>query len=248
MRLRQLALAARELEPVVEDLCEVFGIEVGFRDPGVGTFGLHNAVMPVGDTFLEVVSPVEAGTSAGRWLDRHGGDGGYMVIVQSEDLDKDRRRMEELGVRIVWEHTLEDIATIHLHPRDVGGAILSLDVPRPPESWRWAGPEWRSHVRGGVTTALVGAELEAPDPEALAARWSQLLARPALPLGSGAHQIELEGSHLRFVPQTSGHGAGLGAIELAAADAPRALATARSRGLETGDGEVTIGGTVFRLR
>ena len=57
MRLRQLALAAHDLEPTLEALCDVLGIEVGFRDPGVGAFGLANGVMPVGDTFLEVVSP-----------------------------------------------------------------------------------------------------------------------------------------------------------------------------------------------
>ena len=50
MRLRQIALAARELEPVLDELHAVFGIEVGYRDPGVKMFGLHNGVIPVGDT------------------------------------------------------------------------------------------------------------------------------------------------------------------------------------------------------
>ncbi|MCP5069350.1 MAG: hypothetical protein GY946_22525, partial [bacterium] len=47
MRLRQIALVAKELDPVVERLCSVLGIEVGFNDPGVAAFGLVNAVMPV---------------------------------------------------------------------------------------------------------------------------------------------------------------------------------------------------------
>ena len=44
-------------------------LEVGFRDPGVELFGLRNAVIPVGDTFLEVVSPIKEGTTAGRLLE-----------------------------------------------------------------------------------------------------------------------------------------------------------------------------------
>jgi nitroreductase len=174
MRLRQIALVARELEPVVADLCAVLGVEECFRDPGVAEFGLHNALMPIGTSFLEVVSPMRAGTTAGRLLERRGGDGGYMVIVQTDDLAADRKRIDELGIRVVWQVKLPDAQTIHLHPRDVGAAIVSLDAMIPPESWRWAGPEWRKHVRSDVTRALAGAELQSADPAALAARWGQV--------------------------------------------------------------------------
>ena len=65
MRLRQIALVARELEPVVDDLCAVLGLEVCYRDPGVAEFGLHNALMPIGTSFLEVVSPDARGHHRG---------------------------------------------------------------------------------------------------------------------------------------------------------------------------------------
>ncbi|MDX1649339.1 MAG: VOC family protein, partial [Myxococcota bacterium] len=172
MRLRQVALAAHDLEPVVAQLQATLDLEVAFRDPGVATFGLHNAVLPVGDAFLEVVSPVRADAPAARWLARHGGDGGYMVIVQCEDLAAARRRVASLGVRIVFEVTLEDIATLHLHPRDVGGAILSLDESRPPASWRWAGPDWPAHRRTQVVTGLAGAVIAVEAPERVARRWA----------------------------------------------------------------------------
>ncbi|HEY2663303.1 MAG TPA: hypothetical protein VGI47_03095, partial [Candidatus Binataceae bacterium] len=59
LRLKQLALVARNLPPIVEDLREVFGLEVGFRDPGVKVFGLENAIFPVTNQFIEVVSPIQ---------------------------------------------------------------------------------------------------------------------------------------------------------------------------------------------
>ena len=65
MRLRLVALVTRELEQSVEDLCGVLGIEVAYNDPKMVAFGLVNAVMPVGDTFLEVVSPAQEQTTAG---------------------------------------------------------------------------------------------------------------------------------------------------------------------------------------
>src|SRR5213082_3757773 len=127
LRLRQIALVARQLAPVVDDLRELFGLAVAYRDPSVEAFGLENAVLPVGNQFLEVVAPIREGTAGGRYLERRGGDGGYMVILQCDDLNGERRRVNDLGVRTVWSVDLPDMRGTHLHPADVGGAILSLD-------------------------------------------------------------------------------------------------------------------------
>jgi hypothetical protein len=243
MRLRQIALVAEKLEPVVSDLCAVLDVEVCFRDPGVAEFGLVNALMPIGDCFLEVVSPKQERTTAGRLLARRGGDGGYMVILQTDDLRRSRRRAEERGVRIVWEIALPDVATVHLHPRDIGGAIVSLDQPRPPESWRWGGPDWQRHVRRGTVSRIVGATLEALDPEAMAARWADVLGleSPA-PL-----ELSLEGSVLRFVA-AGARGEGLRGIEIETRDRRRVLEAARERGCEVSENSVLLAGTEIALR
>jgi hypothetical protein len=52
IRLRQVALVAHDLEGIDGDLHEAFGLEVAFRDPGLAKFGLHNAVLPVGNQFI----------------------------------------------------------------------------------------------------------------------------------------------------------------------------------------------------
>jgi hypothetical protein len=246
MPVRQVALVARELEPVVADLCAVLGIEVGFRDPGVAEFGLRNAVMPVGTTFLEVVSPVRSDATAARFLDRRGGDGGYMVIVQTADLDADRRRLASLGVRIVWQVTLDDIATVHLHPRDVGGAIVSLDQPSPPASWRWGGPDWQSKAHTEVVRGITGVTIEAIDPAGRAARWASVLGLASPNEADGdALALGLDRGEIRFV--RSSRADGIAAVRLDVVDAARALATARSRGLRTEGPRVWIGGVRFDL-
>ena len=241
VHIRQIALVARELEPVVDDLCAVLGLARGFRDPGVGEFGLHNMVMPVGDTFLEVVSPVRDGTTAGRFLDKQDGDGGYMVILQTDDLAADRRRLGALGVRIVWEVTLDDIATVHLHPRDLGGAIVSLDQPIPPASWRWAGPGWGANVRSDIVRAITGVTIASAEPEGQAARWADVLGLPT----PGSPALALARGAIRFVPADGREG--VVAVALAANDPARALAAGRARGLPTTDRSVTIGGVRFEL-
>ncbi len=244
MRIRQVVLAAKRLTSVVEDLSAVLAIEVAFRDPGVATFGLENAVMPVGDAFLEVVAPVQAETAAGRFLDRRGGDGGYMVIIQVDDLDAARERVARLGVRAVWSIDLPDIRATHLHPRDVGGAILSLDAAVPPESWRWAGPEWHAHVRTDVVRAITAVELEAADAASLARRWGEVLDRPPRETASGPWEIALDAGTLRF---RGGTREGVAGFEVAVADRRRLLDAARARGLRRDQDQVEIAGAEIRF-
>lgn len=217
MRLRQVAFAARDLDPVVARLGALLDVTGSFNDAGVGVFGLRNAVMPVGDTFLEVVSPIQADTAAGRYMARRGGDCGYMVMVQTEDSDRDRRRAAELGVRVVWSIDLDDIRGTHLHPRDLGGALLSLDAPVPPVAWRWAGPHWQQQRASHVARALVGVEMQCEDPATVAQRWSALLGRAVESGPDNTFRIALDEGALRFVPGPPGAD-GVTAVEIAALD------------------------------
>lgn len=248
MRIRQIALVAEELDPVVDQLCEILGLEVCYRDPGVELFGLQNALMAVGDTFLEVVSPKQEGTTAGRLLERRGGDGGYMVILQTEDLDAHRKQLGELGVRIVWEHALEDIATIHLHPRDVGGAILSLDVADPPSSWRWAGPSWEAHRRTDVTGWIDGVHIQTADPRKTADHWSRIVGFPVIDGVDGGFDIPLDAGCLRFVEARDGRGDGVAAVEFIVNRVGDVLANAERAGLEVAEGRFEICGTQIVVR
>lgn len=217
MELRQVALVAHRLAPAVDALTSTLGIDVAFNDPGVGLFGLENAVMPVGRTFLEVVSPVQEGTAAGRYLERRSGDGGYMVILQVDDLDPHRRRVEQAGIRIAWEGNAGGWSGIHLHPADVGGAILSFDLAEPPGEWPPAGPGWRDHVRTDTVGEISAVELQSDHPDRLAARWAEALGRP--PDAHGG--ISLDSGMLRFVEATDGRPEGIGGVDVTAADRSR---------------------------
>jgi hypothetical protein len=212
LRFRQAVLAARDLDAVVGELREKLPLGEPYADPGVGLFGLRNAVMPLGDTFVEVVSPVQDGTAAGRFLDRRG-DGAYMAMFQIDDLAGARERAAALGIREVWAIELDDIAACHLHPADIGAAIVSLDRPVPPESWRWAGP-WHPHGDAKTT----GLTLAASDPDALGARWREVLG--SLDLDAGRVEVQpgdddgIAAFHVTGLPAGEIHAAGATFVSL----------------------------------
>lgn len=246
MRLRQVALVAADLDAVVARLCATLALEVSYRDPGVEIFGLRNAVMPIGDTFLEVVSPMTGDTTAGRYLERRGGDGGYMVMIQSDDFAADRSRFDALGIRMVWSIELDDIRGMHLHPRDTGGAILSFDQPVPEEDWRWAGPEWRGHRGGHGATEIVAVELQSDEPQRLAQRWGEIVGRTAVESG-GAWAIELDRGRIRFVASEDQRGEGVSGFDVLVDDLNALRERAARAGALRPDGALDLCGTRVRL-
>jgi hypothetical protein len=190
-------LVASDLESLATRLRDELGLGEPFRDPGVGEFGLANVVFAIGDCFLEVVSPTRPGTAAGRQLERAGGDGGYMVLFDLEDLESARQRAERGGVRTVWRIDLPDISGTHMHPADLRGAIVSLDASRPYGTWRWGGPNWTGRTGEGAAGRLTGLTVAVEDPAGTAARWGEVLGRPVA--GGEPALVMSDGATVRFV-------------------------------------------------
>ena len=221
MRLRQIALVTPELRAVEHEICDKLGLEVCYRDPGLSHFGLRHGLYAIGDQILEVVAPKQPGTTAERFLERRGGEGGYMVLLQTENIEQHKSRLTEIDIRIVHDGEIAEkdasIRGIHLHPKDVGGAILSLDEAHPPESWLWAGQDWLYHSLNGVVTGINAIDIQANDPDAMAERWSNTIGIP-----SHSRVIELEDAEIVFVAATDGRGDGLSSASLVAKDRNRA--------------------------
>jgi len=189
-------IAAADLEAVASALRAALGLGEPFRDPGVGEFGLSNVVFELGDCFLEVIAPTGDGTAAGRWIDRRGGDGGYMVIFDVEDLEGARTRAAQAGARVVWQIDLPDISGTHLHPADMLGAIVSIDRSDPYGSWRWGGPGWTGGIGQAGPGRLAGIIVSVAEPEEAAARWAGVL---GLRVTAGeSPSIALDGAEIVF--------------------------------------------------
>ena len=250
LRLRQICLVAQKLEPAVDALTDVLGIEVCYVDPEVATFGLENSLMPIGNQLLEVVAPVKPGTAGGRYLERRGGDGGYMVITQTSEDDHAERRahVEGMGVRIAFSFEAHGIDNMQLHPADTGGSFLEIDRvslaggDEPDGPWPPAGRDWTSHRKTERVTGIVAAELQSPDPEKLALRWASIAQLPLARDAEGRIAIELENATLRFVEASDGRGEGLGGIDLGAADRAAILTAAEKRDARVGDDRIDLVG------
>ncbi len=144
-----------------------------------------------------------------------------MVLLQRENIEKHKSRLAEINIRIVHDGEITEkdasLRGIHLHPKDFGAAILSLDEAHPPESWLWAGQDWVYHSLNGVVTGIKAIDIRANDPDSMAERWSNAIGFPP-----HTRVIGLEEAEIVFVAATNGRGDGLSSASLVAKNRHRA--------------------------
>ena len=243
MRLRQICLVAPQLAPVISDIAEIMGLSVCYRDGNVAKYGLENALLPVDTILLEVVAPFKDGTTAGRFIEKTGGRGGYMAIFCCNDPDERGRKANALGVRTANVIDHAPYHGVQLHPRDCRAAFIEFnhtdgsdDIlgPYPP-----AGPDWQKSIRKDTTLALTEVEMQGPEPEGLAAHWGKIVGIPAADA-----VVKLPNATFRFVKGDSEIMSGL---TFKVVDKAKVLAAAKARGCAVDGDEFQLCGVMFKL-
>ena len=252
VQLRQICLVSSDINKVVAELTEVFGVNSAHVDAGIIHFGLENNLMAFGHNFMEVVAPVQEQTAAGRYLDRRQGDGGYMVICQTEtqaNQEAAKQRAADNNIRIAWQSENDAISICQFHRGDMVAAFFELDWDKGEDfNGHWdpvGGDGWQDKVKTDVTEGFLGVELQGPDPALMAERWSQLADIP-LDTNDGI-SMQLNNAFIRFVELGDDRGPGLSAIHLAVHQRSTVLAAAKERGCYVSDDQVDICGVHFYL-
>jgi hypothetical protein len=248
MRLRQICLVAPHLEPVISDIAGIMGLGVCYRDGNVAKYGLENALLPVDTILLEVVAPIQPDTAAGRFLDKTAGRGGYMAIFCCDDPDERAEHAKKIGVRVANVIDHAPYHGVQLHPRDCRAAFIEFnhtdgsdDIlgPYPP-----AGPDWQKSIRKDVTQALIGVEMESPEPQVLAEHWGKIIGIRVTRNHSGEPELKLPNCTFRFVKGASDIMSGL---TFRVSDIAAVRDAAKARGHDVSGDSFPLGGVTFRL-
>ena len=200
LRLRQICLVAADKDQVVQEFATLLKSPVLHGSGDLSRYGLpargpmfegghrvldalgvENLIFSAGADFIEVIFPNRPDSSALKLMQRRGGPTGYMIILQADDVGFYGENAEKLGIRIVHQAQFPKYQDLHFHPKDTGAALLSVARQMPENvidgPWYPAGSVWE-RARGTTHASnLIAAELQSPEPEALAIRWGQLLGR-----------------------------------------------------------------------
>jgi hypothetical protein len=250
LRLRQICLVAADLPRAIADMQAIFGVRLAYQDADVRRYGLDNALFPFGLAFIEIVSPVEANTAAGRFLERSRGVGGYMAIFNCNDPERRGTRANGLGVRTAHTIAHDGFTAVQLHPRDCGAAMIEFDRSEGEEDLRGfyhpaGGTRWIDAVKTDVTKRLREIVVESPDPVALGQHWSRIVERPFAAEGDGG-AIAVDMTGIRFA-KSGDERAVLRTLVIEVADRAGIEQRARERGYDVTETGVEFCGVRFAL-
>jgi hypothetical protein len=171
-----------------------------------------------------------------------------MAIFCCDDPDQRGAHARTLGVRTANVIDHAPYHGVQLHPRDCRAAFIEFnhtegsdDIlgPYPP-----AGPDWQKSIRKDVTQALIGVEMESPEPLALAEHWGNIIGIAASKGANGDPELALPNCSFRFFKGAADIMSGL-TFRVADIDAVRHAAKVKGHPM-SGD-SFLLGGVTFHL-
>lgn len=268
LHLRQLCLAASDKDQAVELLGRVFDMRPVHGSGDLSVYGLpkdgpmsdrgrallaqqgvENLLFAAGSDFIEILFPTRADSTVARFIEKRGGPGaGYMVILQDDDLSPYAKMAEQAKVRVIHEARYPAYADIQFHPKDAGGALLSVSSHLPDNilggAWYPAGTAWETMRPSARVGGIAGARLGSEQPEELARRWSTVLGREVT-TGGSEWRIEVGEAGLRFTDNTDG--VGFIGVDLRSLDCDSTVSAAREAGLSVAHDTIECLGILWRL-
>lgn len=244
LHLRQICLATGSLETTAAQLETVLGLAPCYSDPDVAQLGVRNLLFQIGTDFLELVSPLTPQAPLQRFLDRRGGDGGYMAITQTETRAEQaaiRARAAELGIRIAWELSHRGADFLQWNPADTGGSFLETSFDHAGAlDGRWGAAG--GAIGPATPFRLTGIGVAAEDPAKTAATWGQLTGIAPQP----DHSLPLRNARIGF-HESAGGATGLSSLHLRTPGATGILGRATDAGLEISGDSFGLCGVRFDI-
>ncbi|HSL25535.1 MAG TPA: methylmalonyl-CoA epimerase [Acidimicrobiia bacterium] len=125
--LDHVGIAVRDLDAAVTAYRERYGVEPLSREV-VASQGVEEAMIPVGGSFVQLLTPLSPATTVGRFLARRG-EGLHHIAYAVLDIDEALAHLRSRGVRLIDETPRaggRGARIAFVHPSDLGGTLIEL--------------------------------------------------------------------------------------------------------------------------
>jgi methylmalonyl-CoA/ethylmalonyl-CoA epimerase len=100
-KIEHVALAVADLDAAIAHYKDVWGLDVEHRER-VEDQGVEEAMLPLGESYLQLLGATSPDTTVGKFLERRG-EGLHHIAYEVEDLEAALRQLKEQGVALIDE-------------------------------------------------------------------------------------------------------------------------------------------------
>ena len=126
-KVEHIALAVADLDTAIEHYRAVWGLEVEHRER-VEDQGVEEAMIPLGDTYLQLLGPTGEDTTVGRFVAKRG-EGLHHIAYEVDDLPGTLAELKEKGVPLIDEEPRlggRGHMVAFVHPKGNHGLLVEL--------------------------------------------------------------------------------------------------------------------------
>ena len=126
-KIDHIGIAVKSIEEAAQLYTQGLGLELE-RVETVSEQGVKVGFLPLGESEIELLEPLEATSTVAQFLEKHG-EGLHHICVQVPDIRAAMARLREQGARLLSEELSQGAGgslVAFVHPRSANGVLLEL--------------------------------------------------------------------------------------------------------------------------
>jgi methylmalonyl-CoA/ethylmalonyl-CoA epimerase len=126
-KIEHIALAVEDLDAAIKHYAEVWGLEVSHRER-VEDQGVEEAMLPLGESFLQLLGPTSPDTTVGKFVAKRG-EGLHHIAYEVDDLEGALAELKAKGVPLIDEAPRlggRGHMVAFVHPKGNHGLLVEL--------------------------------------------------------------------------------------------------------------------------
>jgi methylmalonyl-CoA/ethylmalonyl-CoA epimerase len=127
MKIDHIGIATRQLKESTALWEDVLGLKVDSTEE-VGEQGVRIAMLPIGETHIELLEPLTPESPVGKFLDKRG-PGIHHIAIRVEDIRAALGQLKQKGARLIDETPrigAGGCLVAFIHPSSTNGVLLEL--------------------------------------------------------------------------------------------------------------------------
>ncbi len=127
MKINHLGIAVKEIDEALKFWQDALGLE-NVHTEEVAEQKVRTAMLPIGETKIELLEPTAADSPIAKFLEKRGG-GIHHIAVEVENIVESLAKLKAQGARLIDETPkigAENCLIAFVHPSASGGVLLEL--------------------------------------------------------------------------------------------------------------------------